>query len=494
MQPELDNFELLTELMNNSSNGFLLFRLDPAHAHRYVCNYANKSAHEYTNLGQLEGLSYSEILGQQVASEENFQMIKGYCRFNNSDFKCYVDCTMAQQGEALLCTITAISTSEYLSDHFNQLWSDAEEIMQFGAWVWNVTTKKMIWSAGMYHLHGYLQSELKPDDISFELFKSHIHPDDLEAFSLQANKLFTYQEPYTLEFRLITVKGIEKYVYLRGKNYLDEVSGDLMSSGTIFNVSFIKTIQNELETKVRDLNQSNVDLEQFAYVASHDLQEPLRKIVSFGERLQSKGKENLTPVQLEYLSKILNATERMQSMISNLLDFSIISSTEKPFVKTDLNEVLCNVLTDLEVTIHQKNAIVEYDHLPTIEAVPIQISQLFLNLISNSLKFITPDKIPIIQISCLEPNLNELIEYNLSRNSRYFKIEFQDNGIGFDNENAPKLFDLFKRLRGRSEFSGSGIGLAVCKKVVERHNGLIRAYGEVGKGAVFKVILPLKHV
>lgn len=494
MQSKLDKFEVLIELMNNSSNGFLLFQVDPDHSDKYVCNYANKSAYTYTDLVKLEGLSYAEIFGQSASSDGSFKEVKGYFRFNHSDFKCYLDCTVTAQSQSILCTITAISTSEYLSDHFNQLWSDAEEIMQFGAWVWNVTTKKMIWSAGMYHLHGYEQNELQPNDISFELFKSHIHPDDLEVFTEQASKLFTYENPYILEFRMLTVQGVEKYVYLRGKNYLDEGSGDLMSSGTIFNVSSIKTIQNELETKVRDLNQSNVDLEQFAYVASHDLQEPLRKIVSFGERLQSKGKENLTPVQLEYLNKILSATARMQNMISNLLDFSIISSTEKPFVKTDLNEILSNVLTDLEVTIHQKNAIVEYDYLPTIEAVPIQISQLFLNLISNSLKFTTPDKFPIIQITCQDLSINELIEYNLCRSNQYIKIEFQDNGIGFDNANATKLFDLFKRLRGRSEFSGSGIGLAVCKKVADRHNGLVRAYGEIGKGAVFKVILPAKHV
>ena len=310
------------------------------------------------------------------------------------------------------------------------------------------------------------------------------------CFSSQIDRIESFEDGYIFEYRIIAADGHEKFVYLRGENVTDTVSGHTISIGTVFNVSMLKLIQSELEQKVSDLNKSNSDLEQFAYVASHDLQEPLRKIVSFGERLDSKAREALNEEQHLYLDRILNATRRMQEMINNLLEFSRVSSASGNYVPTDLNEIMKSTLGDLELTLQQKGAVIELGILPVIEVIPAQISQLFLNLLSNSLKFIRQDVTPEISINAVSISAAEIARKKLLPEKEYVKIVFKDNGIGFENSSVDKMFTIFQRLRGRSEFEGAGIGLAVCKKVVERHHGTIEAFGVTGEGATFEIILP----
>jgi len=296
-----------------------------------------------------------------------------------------------------------------------------------------------------------------------------------------------------LEFRIIADDGKEKYLYVRGHNTIEETTGNVYSIGTAFNVSTLREIQGELEQKVRDLNTSNADLEQFAYIASHDLQEPLRKIVSFGERLENKSKEFLDKESDLYLTRILSSTRRMQKMINNLLEFSKVTSASKTFEVTDLNEILELTLSDLEVTIQQKNATVEIDKLPVIDANPTQMSQLFINLISNSLKFTRPGVKPVIALRVDNLSHSEIQKRKLSSGKSYVKITLKDNGIGFSNDNTDRIFAIFQRLRGRSEYEGAGIGLSVCKKVVEGHSGTIEAFGIPDEGAVFEIILPINQ-
>ncbi|MCE7040039.1 ATP-binding protein [Dyadobacter sp. CY312] len=246
-------------------------------------------------------------------------------------------------------------------------------------------------------------------------------------------------------------------------------------------------MQEQLENKVNDLNKSNADLEQFAYVASHDLQEPLRKIASFGERLGIKAGENLNEEQSLYLDRILNATRRMQEMVKNLLEFSKIAGTPRVFAVTDLNAILQNSLGDLELVILKKQAVIEFGNLPVIQAIPSQMSQLFVNLISNSLKFVKEGVVPRISITSVAMPADS----DMQEQREKVKLVFQDNGIGFGSESAERIFTIFQRLRGRSEYEGSGIGLSVCKKVVEMHDGSIEAFGVPDGGARFEIILPL---
>jgi PAS domain S-box-containing protein len=269
----------------------------------------------------------------------------------------------------------------------------------------------------------------------------------------------------------------------------DEKDRPVQIVGAALDISKRKEMEKTLLQNSFMLEQSNASLEEFAYVASHDLKEPLRKISTFGDRLAATQAEKLSPEGKMFLSKIIDASQRMQTMISDLLSISMISGN-RAYENYSLQKVLNETLQTLEFKIEQKNAQVIAEGLPEASIVVSQFRQLFQNLISNSLKFVAEGVQPEIHIthSFLQPS--EVSAFQLAPAPRYLKIEQRDNGIGFEKEHAGKIFLLFQRLHGRSEYEGSGIGLAICKKIVEHHGGIIYAQGELGKGAVFTIILP----
>jgi light-regulated signal transduction histidine kinase (bacteriophytochrome) len=231
----------------------------------------------------------------------------------------------------------------------------------------------------------------------------------------------------------------------------------------------------------RSLARSNRELEQFAYIASHDLQEPLRKITSFSSRLVSKYKDLLGEQGLDYLSRMENATVRMQSLIEGLLTYSRVTTKAHPFSFVNISTILSEVLIDLETAIKENDAVVLSDNLPSIEADPLQMRQLLQNLIGNALKYHAAGIAPQISVTA-------------SANDGTCALTVSDNGIGFEQKYAEQIFGVFQRLHGRSsEFKGSGIGLSVCRKIVERHGGTITALGEPDKGATFTIVLPLRQ-
>lgn len=250
-------------------------------------------------------------------------------------------------------------------------------------------------------------------------------------------------------------------------------------------------LEEQVDNRTKDLKQanaelerSNKELEQFAYAASHDMQEPLRKIQTFASFLTDDNKPATAETNKKYISKIQESAKRMSGIIEDLLNYSY-QGTENKFTNTDLNEIVANVIYDLELLVNQKSALIQYDNLPVIEAVPSQMHQLFYNLINNSLKFSKVSEPPRIFItSRLTENPAGVpgVSLNLS-----------DNGIGFEPEYADKIFQLFKRLNDKHSYSGSGIGLALCKKIVNNHNGSIVAEGELNKGASFDIWLPVKQ-
>ena len=248
--------------------------------------------------------------------------------------------------------------------------------------------------------------------------------------------------------------------------------------------------QKILENKVRELDRSNKELEEFAYIASHDLQEPLRKITSFSERLKEKLPSNLEPDVQLYLNRMLAATDNMRMLIDNLLEFSRTSRISEPFVRTDLNNIISEVIADLELKIEETSTSVTSETLPVIDAIPMQMRQLFTNLFTNAIKFKGDGATPKIEITSSELSDEEKDANHLRVNNRYFKITVKDHGIGFDQEYSMKIFQIFQRLHGKAEYPGSGIGLAICKKIVENHSGRIFATSEAGKGAEFITILP----
>lgn len=261
--------------------------------------------------------------------------------------------------------------------------------------------------------------------------------------------------------------------------------------------SEIEEVNAELETKVQQrtlalrqyseaLKRSNRDLEQFAFVASHDLQEPLRKIHAFGDRLLQKYGNKLDESGSDYLVRMQNASRRMSEMIDDLLSFSRITTQKKPFSRVKLDKLMANVLDDLEYTIENAGASVHVDELPEIDADASQIRQVFMNLIGNSIKFRRPDAKPEIAISCEAESNTESTD-----GRRWYRLRFSDNGIGFDPQYVDKVFDLFQRLHGRDKYDGTGIGLALCRKVINRHGGTISVESAPGRGAVFTIRLPM---
>ncbi len=236
----------------------------------------------------------------------------------------------------------------------------------------------------------------------------------------------------------------------------------------------IKLLNLQLIENNEQLKSTIEELDRFAYVASHDLQEPLRKIMLFSDKISLKFKHNIDEEALGYLQKVVKASERMQQLVNDLLKFSKHTHDVYGFERTDLNEMLNDVLIDIEHEIQKKSAKVYAEQLPVIWAIPSQIRQLFQNLISNSLKFARPDFTPEIRIRSEQSNgFGEVNAVGVS--STYYKIYFQDNGIGFDHKYAEDIFVVFKRLHSYQEFEGTGIGLSICKKIVDKHNGYISA-------------------
>jgi len=255
----------------------------------------------------------------------------------------------------------------------------------------------------------------------------------------------------------------------------------------------VKERTAELELVNNNLENSNAELAQFAYITSHDLQEPIRKISIFTKMLESSFGE-LEERQAGYISKIKVSAERMTNLIKDVLLYSQLSKGQQPFEMVNLNKIVSDALTDFELVIEQNNATVTYEDLPMVEAIPLQMSQLFGNLISNSLKYAQAGVPPVLKITSSALPAAETGHFNsLDPKTEYYKIEFMDNGIGFEPEYADKIFHIFQRLHTKSEYSGTGIGLAMCKRIMENHNGDISAVSHKGKGAVFTIILPAKQ-
>ena len=248
----------------------------------------------------------------------------------------------------------------------------------------------------------------------------------------------------------------------------------------------LRVQEDKLRVYARELERSNLELEQFAGVASHDLQEPLRKIQAFGDRLKAQFKEGLPEQAADYLSRMLGAAGRMRALIDDLLTYSRIARKARSFAPVDLGEIAREVVSDLDERLRASGGRVEVGPLPTVEADKMQMRQLLQNLIANALKFSKPEEAPVVQLAAR-------LDGAPAADGGNWEIDVRDNGIGFENQYRDRIFNMFERLHGRNEYEGTGMGLAICRRIVERHNGTITAMSAPGEGTTFQIHLPVRQ-
>lgn len=282
------------------------------------------------------------------------------------------------------------------------------------------------------------------------------------------------------EIRNKAKDGSYYWVYTTIVPFLDELGKPYQYVSIRFEITSIKSAELKLKDYAERLERSNRELQDFASVAAHDLQEPLRKILTFGDRLKSKFADTIPDEGKDYLDRMQSAASRMRTLIDDLLSFARVGTKTLPFSMIDLNQIISEVLLDLEVRVEQTQARVEVAKLPSIKADPSQMRQVFQNIISNALKFHKKEDRPLIQITA-----------NIV--GPHCEIAIKDNGIGFEEKYLDRIFTIFQRLHGRQEYEGTGVGLAVVRKIIERHNGTITAKSQIGDGAEFLIRLPLSQ-
>ena len=378
------------------------------------------------------------------------------------------------------------ATNEEL-EIFKESTNQSEIVSKHGSWTYNVKRDEFTYSDNLYRLLGEQPQSFKP---TIENFLTYVHPDDVEKLTLQVEQMKENVELPYIYHRVVHKNGNIKHLKAYGKSVVNE-DDETVLLGTTADITDEIISFRILEERNAELERNNKELSSFNYVASHDLQEPLRKIQTFLSRLEDEEKDKLSEKGNKYIDRIQNAATRMRLLIDDLLQFSRSNKADKVFEESNINLLLEAAKQDLAEVISAENAVITSDTFPTITVIPFQIQQLFVNLIGNAIKYRMEGKIPKINIT------HQIVEAENEDNiikpkySHYHKITFTDNGIGFDNQYADQIFVLFSRLHNKDQYSGTGIGLSICKKIVENHKGYITASGQPEKGAVFTVYLPI---
>ncbi|MGB5418913.1 CHASE3 domain-containing protein [Algibacter sp.] len=370
---------------------------------------------------------------------------------------------------------------------FQESTYQSEIIGKNGSWILHMNSNTFSYSDNLYRLLGEKPKAFSP---SLNNYFRFVHPEDLDGFKEDIDKMLKGEDLAFINYRVIHKNGDVRHFKAFGKTfYASDGQKQLLFTTT----DITDEIQSMLMLEVHnlELERNNKELSDFNYVASHDLQEPLRKIQTFISRFEEKESDNFTKSGLQYLDRIKVSADRMRLLIDDLLQFSRTNKPDKAFVQSDLNELLENAKQDVAEIILDKKAQITSDVLPSISVIPFQIQQLFLNLLSNSLKYAKKNTPPIIAIAYSKVMSTEEDHLQNSPKKYYHKIVFSDNGIGFNQNYANKIFELFSRLHSKNDFSGTGVGLAICKKIADNHNGFIFANGQLNKGAIFTVYLPV---
>jgi len=501
--------------------------------------------------GEMVGRKTDEVIGKplleampELAGQGFDLLMKGVMATGNPYFsseqpmeilreneiqKIYIDLTFQphRNAENTIVGIFVVATDVSQQVRARQKIEEAEsslrgavELADLGTWELDLAARTLNFSERLRSWFGIGNDEI----ITVERGYESIRESDRAAIKTAMDHALTAGTDgiYDVEYILETI-GNERIVHAQGKAFYNEEGQPYKVVGTAQDVTAQRKVKLALEQQVRErteelneinaelasineeyiatneelsesnnlLVQSNLNLQQFAYVASHDLQEPLRKIQSFGNLLINRYSEQLGD-GVGYLTRMQSAAKRMSGLIEDLLAFSRISSKKENTEKISLSEIITDVLVDLELVIHESSAEIKVSHLPEIQGDTTQIRQLFQNLISNALKFRKPDVNPVITInSGIISNADLPLSVTPSRAANlYYRINVADNGIGFDQKYEDRIFQLFQRLHGRTEYSGTGIGLAICERVAANHGGAISVLSEPGRGATFSIFLP----
>ena len=381
-------------------------------------------------------------------------------------------------------TLTEINESLTTSEEATK---QSEIINNNGSWIWSIEDNTFEFSDNFYRLIGEKPQSFKP---TVENFMKYVHPEDVEKVTKETQLMVENKDLPFLYYRTLHKNGNIRYLKAYGK-CITTPEGKRQLLGTTTDITDEVDNIRKLEIRNNELEQNNKELAAFNYVASHDLQEPLRKIQLFISRLVEREEENLSETGLTYISRIKNASSRMRLLIDDLLQYSRTNKSEKVQEITNVNLILEAAKQELTEVIDAENAVINSDSLPVMNVVPFQIQQLFINIISNSIKYRSKERNPIIQIKYekIAAENDELLKD--TSYPFYHKLTFKDNGIGFEPEYAEKIFTLFSRLHNKNEYSGTGIGLSICKKIMENHQGYIFAEGVPNEGATFKIYIPV---
>jgi len=390
---------------------------------------------------------------------------------------------------------------------------EVESIAHVGNWDWNIEISELLWSDEIFKIFG-----LDPQEFgsTLEAFLEFVHPEDRDRVKDSINDTLYKKMPFSIDHRIVLADGSVRIVHEKAKVFFSDVGKPIRMLGTVQDITERKKMENELikhrdhleelvkehtvefenlnrklkrelaerkraEEKVKEsleeLERSNTELEQFAYAVSHDLQEPLRMVTSYAQLLEKRYKDKLDDDAKDFINYAVGGATRMQKMIDGLLLYSRIQTRGKHFVPIDCSSVVGQAISNLKIHIDETHAIVESDDLPTINADEMQLIRLFQNLIDNALKF-HGTEVPRIQVSA-------------SKLGNKWMFSISDNGIGIDSEYKDRIFVIFQRLHGEDQYPGTGMGLAICKRIVERHGGQIWVDSDLGQGSTFYFTIPV---
>lgn len=440
-------------------------------------------------LPELEGQSFLKILETIYETGESYSEKNAIAHIRTGDiltsyyFDLWYIPMLDQNGKVYGILANAVDVTEKVLtrkkiEQAEEKARLAIESADLGAYDINLITDEMKTSDRFNAIWGVTHSIKRNDFVNF------IHPDDQEL-RIKAHQEALNTGNLHYEARIIWSDKSEHWIKIKGKVLYDSDKNPLTLLGIIQDITEQKRFAEELSKQVKDrtlqLSRSNDDLLQFAHVASHDLKEPVRKIKMFSNMIDTEYGHMLPERGVNFLGKVQHATERMFMMIEGVLTYSSLNASNQPIQKINLNEIINNIESDLEILIQQKNAVIIRKELPIIEGASVLIFQLFYNLVNNALKFSKPNQQVLINIDAEIENEN-------------VKITVADNGIGLDPEYIHKIFDAFTRLNTKDAYEGTGLGLALCKRIVERHHGTIKAFGIKGEKAIFTIFLPIKQL